>query len=202
MDLTPLLHAAITLAAQAVVGLLTGDWLAGGVLVCFWWFGREHAQAEYRWISAVGTGKRAAMPWWGGFDPRAWNMPSVLDWALPMAAVAGAWALRSHIAALPWQQVAWGLFAALALLQALDVLSTVHVLKRGGQELNPVMRKAMDKLGMLPALLITKAAFLGLVAAGIQYAALPMQWQLLFLIGVSVFYVGIVVHNAGSVKLD
>ena len=29
-----------------------------------------------------------------------------------------------------------------------------------------------------------------------------MQWQLLFLIGVSVFYVGIVVHNAGSVKLD
>ena len=34
MDLTPLLHAAITLAAQAVVGLLTGDWLAGGVLAC------------------------------------------------------------------------------------------------------------------------------------------------------------------------
>lgn len=105
MVLTPLLHAAITLAAQAVVGLLTGDWLAGGVLACFWWFGREHAQAEYRWISAVGTGKRAAMPWWGGFDPRAWNFPSVLDWLLPMVAVAGAWALRHDIAALPWQQI-------------------------------------------------------------------------------------------------
>ncbi|WP_302409620.1 hypothetical protein [Comamonas kerstersii] len=91
MDLTPLLHAAITLAAQAVVGLLTGDWLAGGVLACFWWFGREHAQAEYRWISAVGTGQRAAMPWWGGFDPRAWNMPSVLDWLVPVVACVLLW---------------------------------------------------------------------------------------------------------------
>ena len=85
MDLTPLLHAAITLAAQAVVGLLTGDWLAGGVLACFWWFGREHAQAEYRWIGAVGNGKRASMPWWGGFDWRAWNLPSLLDWLVPVA---------------------------------------------------------------------------------------------------------------------
>lgn len=201
MDLTPLLHAAIALAAQAVVGLLTGDWLAGGVLVCFWWFGREHAQAEYRWISAVGTGKRAAMPWWGGFDPRAWNMPSVLDWALPMDAVAGAWALRSHIAALPWQQVVWGLFAALALLQLLDVLSTVHILKRGGTELNPAMRKLMDAVGVIPALVLTKAAFLAGLAAGLLYVDWPLQLQLLLLIGLLVLYVGIVVHNAGSVKL-
>lgn len=102
MDLTPLLHAAITLAAQAVVGLLTGDWLAGGVLACFWWFGREHAQAEYRWISAVGTGKRAAMPWWGGFDPRAWNMPSVLDWLVPVVACVLLWWTTLDNYALLW----------------------------------------------------------------------------------------------------
>lgn len=91
MDLTPLLHAAITLAAQAVVGLLTGDWLAGGVLACCWWVAREHTQAEYRWIGTLGTGLRESMPWWGGFDPRAWNFPSVLDWLLPVIACALLW---------------------------------------------------------------------------------------------------------------
>ena len=55
---------------------------------------------------------------------------------------------------------------------------------------------------MLPALLITKAAFLALVAACLHYAGLSLQLQLLLLIGMLVLYVGVVVHNAGSVKLD
>lgn len=84
MDLTPLLHAALAAAVQTLVGLLTGNWWLGGLLACTWWVAREHTQAEYRWIERFGHGQRAAMPQWGGFDPRIWNWPSVLDWMVPL----------------------------------------------------------------------------------------------------------------------
>lgn len=86
MDKTPLIHAAIAVAAQVLVGLLTGNWWLGGALACLWWIAREHTQAEYRWIEEFGRGMRANMPQWGGFDPRIWNVPSVLDWLVPVIA--------------------------------------------------------------------------------------------------------------------
>jgi len=46
---------------------------------------REHTQAEYRWIAKLGGGKRAEMPWWGGFDSKVWDSASLLDWAVPVA---------------------------------------------------------------------------------------------------------------------
>jgi hypothetical protein len=46
--------------------------------------GREHAQAEYRVIEHFYEGKRANMPWYGGFEPRGWNLKSVLDFGLPI----------------------------------------------------------------------------------------------------------------------
>lgn len=88
MDRTPLLHAAIALIAQVLTGLLTGNWWLGGALACTWWLAREHTQAEYRWIERFGGGSRAAMPWWGGFDPRVWGIGSVLDWLVPVTACA------------------------------------------------------------------------------------------------------------------
>ena len=30
-----------------------------------------------------GYGKRANMPWWGGFDPRALDKASLMDWLVP-----------------------------------------------------------------------------------------------------------------------
>lgn len=48
--------------------------------------GREHAQAEYRWIEKYGDGKRANMPWYGGFVPSVWNLGSALDVLLPILA--------------------------------------------------------------------------------------------------------------------
>ena len=50
--------------------------------------GREHAQAEYRYIEAHG-GKRADCPWWCGFAPSAWTAKSLLDFLLPLAVSAG-----------------------------------------------------------------------------------------------------------------
>lgn len=83
----PIWHILIALTLQAACGLTTGDWLAGGLFAAGIFVGREHAQAEYRWIETYGKRKRANMPWWGGFDPRVWNRKSMLDWLAPLAAV-------------------------------------------------------------------------------------------------------------------
>ncbi|MDR2326410.1 MAG: hypothetical protein LBE51_13535 [Acidovorax sp.] len=86
MDWTPLIHAAIAVATQVLVGLVMGNWWLGGAMACAWWAAREHTQAEYRWIAKFAAGKRERMPWWGGFDVRAWDWPSVLDAGAPAAA--------------------------------------------------------------------------------------------------------------------
>ena len=83
MDRTPMIHAAIAATLQILLGLLLGNWWLGGLLACAWWMAREHSQAEYRWIESYGGGLRVRMPWWGGFDLRAWNWPSALDLLVP-----------------------------------------------------------------------------------------------------------------------
>ena len=87
MDLTPLGHAIVAVCWQVIVGVIIGDWWVGGLLGCMWFMAREHTQAEYRWIAQYGAGKRANLPWWGGFDPRAWSVPSLLDWLVPVLCV-------------------------------------------------------------------------------------------------------------------
>ncbi|EHT1484572.1 hypothetical protein KXE51_003556 [Salmonella enterica] len=88
MDITPLLHALCAVSIQCGFGIMTGNWGLGGIIGCMWFIAREHTQAEYRWISQFGGGKRANMPWWGGFDYRAWNLSSMLDWLVPVMACA------------------------------------------------------------------------------------------------------------------
>ncbi|HBE2829182.1 TPA: hypothetical protein KL429_000538 [Escherichia coli] len=87
-DFSPLAHATIAVTLQCCIGFLWGLWGAGGAIGCIWFIAREHTQAEYRWIAQFGAGKRAGMPWWGGFDWRAWNLPSLLDWFVPVLACA------------------------------------------------------------------------------------------------------------------
>lgn len=91
MDWTPLEHAATAAGAQLAFGACTGNWWIGGLLGCCWFIAREHTQAEYRWIAQYGQGRRANLPWWGGFDPRAWTAGSALDWAAPACACAALW---------------------------------------------------------------------------------------------------------------
>jgi hypothetical protein len=76
-------HSAYALLFMAIIGLLTGDWLAGACFGSAFFVGREHAQAEYRVIQKFYEGKRANMPWNGGFEPRGWDIKSMLDWILP-----------------------------------------------------------------------------------------------------------------------
>ncbi len=66
-------HALAALAIQVLVGLITRNWWAGGLLACGYFIGRELAQAEYRWIEEFGNGLRANAPWWAAFDLRVWT---------------------------------------------------------------------------------------------------------------------------------
>ena len=81
-------HSAYALLFMAIIGLLTNNWIAGACFGSAFFVGREHAQAEYRVIQKFYEGKRANMPWYGGFEPRGWDLKSVLDFVLPIAATA------------------------------------------------------------------------------------------------------------------
>ena len=48
-------HVLIAILTQAGFGLTTGNWLAGGLAGVGVFLGREHAQAEYRWIEHRGN---------------------------------------------------------------------------------------------------------------------------------------------------
>ena len=90
-DLSPVYHALLALAAQTAIGLLTGNWWAGAAFGAAFYLGREHAQAEHRWIKSFGDGRRSNMPWYGGFDYRVWRgqYAAWLDWLVPAVAVVG-----------------------------------------------------------------------------------------------------------------
>jgi hypothetical protein len=81
-------HLAAALLIQAFIGFATGNWWAGAALGAGAFIGREHAQAEYKWIEHYGHGRRANLPWWGWADPRVWNFHSWFwNLALPVVAV-------------------------------------------------------------------------------------------------------------------
>jgi hypothetical protein len=87
MNLSNLEHLIEALLIQVIIGVLSGNWWAGAAAGSFFFIGREHAQAEYRWIDLLGHGKRINMPWWGGFDKRVWtHLDSWLDWSVPALA--------------------------------------------------------------------------------------------------------------------
>ena len=94
-------HTVYALAVQTSVGLITGNWWAGGLAMCAYWAGREIEQAEQRFIAGfVSSGHRADMPPWAFLDPRAWDVDSFFfDLALPALA---AWVLAGVALLLRW----------------------------------------------------------------------------------------------------
>jgi len=85
---TNLQHLAIAIALQAFVGLTTGNWWAGAALAAGIFAGREHAQAEYRWIEQVGQHKRANLHPWDALDIKMWDFHSWFwNLSLPILAV-------------------------------------------------------------------------------------------------------------------
>jgi hypothetical protein len=76
-------HIALALAIQLVLAPF-GLWVGTAAASAFF-IGREITQAEYRNIEHHYGGKRANMPWYGGFEKQAWTTKGLLDWILPTA---------------------------------------------------------------------------------------------------------------------
>ena len=79
-----MIHALITLALAALAwpfGLHAEVAAMSAAFYC----GREHAQAEYRAIKSFYDGKRDNAHWWFGFERRAWDVKSVVDWLGPVS---------------------------------------------------------------------------------------------------------------------
>ncbi len=88
MDWTVLQHVVIALVCIGI-GWICGQTNAGAAFGSALFIGREQAQAEYRWIEQLGGHLRANMPWYGGFDPRAWTWSSLFDWLIPLVVCVG-----------------------------------------------------------------------------------------------------------------
>ena len=78
-----MIHAGITAAICAAFFICGLPWAA-----CIWpaafYLGREHAQAEYRYIEKHG-GKRDDCPWYCGWLPESWTAKGLMDCLLPLA---------------------------------------------------------------------------------------------------------------------
>ena len=81
-------HSLITLAAVLAAFLFGWQWQAALVMAAFW-AGREHAQAEYRWLTA-NKASRSLMPWYAGFLPASWHRDGLLN-DLLLPSLVGFW---------------------------------------------------------------------------------------------------------------
>lgn len=91
MNISSILHAALALLFQVVIGLLTNNWWAGAAFGSAFYFGREVAQHESHRLEYFGHrasfGSDEGMPWYEGFKVSQWTTDSKLDLLLPVTAV-------------------------------------------------------------------------------------------------------------------
>lgn len=59
-----------------IIGFYFNNPIYFSLLAISFFVGREHTQAEYRWIETFGRGVRANMPWWATLDIRVWDFHS------------------------------------------------------------------------------------------------------------------------------
>ena len=79
-------HAAIAVAIQLVVALLTGNFIYGAVFSAGLFWGREHAQAQKRIAERENRSVKDMSPLEGA-DMTQWNKDSVLDFVVALVAV-------------------------------------------------------------------------------------------------------------------
>jgi len=88
MNKTHFEHAVFALLMQLPFGLF-GYWWVGAAFSVGFFVGREHAQAEERYIKANGVVRtNAKWPEFGALQPKLWNIDSVLDFVVPAVCVA------------------------------------------------------------------------------------------------------------------
>ncbi len=89
MNRTNFEHAIYALLMQSIIGLSTGNWWAGAAFGAAFFIGREHAQAEERYLDRHRISRsQAPIPIeFLAFLPESWNRDSVLDVVFPVLVV-------------------------------------------------------------------------------------------------------------------
>lgn len=91
-----MIHGLISAVICVVFALLRlPSWLC--LCPAAFYIGREFTQAEYRYIEGFCGGKRANMPWYGGFLPDAWTPKGIMDFGFPVIICTAAWSLLYFI---------------------------------------------------------------------------------------------------------
>lgn len=91
------------------------------------------------------------------------------------------------------------LFVFLVGLNVVDIISTYIILKNGGREINFVIQKIMDKLGVLWGLILAKSCALILLFT--VTFIVGIHWVLYIVyVTVIILYGGVVVHNLKNIK--
>lgn len=84
MNKTNILHGVYAGVFQFLVGILTGNFWAGGLAAVLFFLGREVAQREYKLTK--GESVKGLKPW-EGFDILEWGLDAKLDLAVPVVVV-------------------------------------------------------------------------------------------------------------------
>lgn len=99
----------------------------------------------------------------------------------------------------------WTLSIGVAVFQAVDFWTTKKILERGhSRELNKVMAWLMDKIGVVPTLIITKGAAAIAVLAGAYFGLWGLSWHgfptMILLAGLFGFCGVVASHNLGQLN--
>lgn len=86
------------------------------------------------------------------------------------------------------------LLVVLIALQAGDAATTLRVLRLGGRELNPLLRRAFERWGARRVVAAVKGA---VVAALLLLGAALPAWLLALLVA---FYIAVLAHNLKTIK--
>ncbi len=90
------------------------------------------------------------------------------------------------------------IYALLAVLIALnigDILTTLAVIRKGGTEYNPVGRYLMDRIGVLPAMILLKGVAILLAIALVLF--FPAYWWVLLILCVMPIFA--ILYNLESI---
>lgn len=89
------------------------------------------------------------------------------------------------------------LFLLLVALNALDAVSTIHIILKGGEEKNPLLRPILQRLGVVPGLVLAKVVSLAII--WVVVLNLPMQSAVWMLAALIVCYIAILAYNIHSI---
>lgn len=92
------------------------------------------------------------------------------------------------------------LYALFAVLQVADLTTTVIAIKKGGGEGNKILASLMNKVGVLPALLVVKTLLVAIVYLVVAYVSHP--WAEALISAFIALYVWVVVNNINVIKIQ